>query len=142
MPFARRFVHVRIIPAYAGSTMGRPCYRVADGDHPRVCGEHRVVRPHWHECVGSSPRMRGALGVPVEERKRIGIIPAYAGSTCLTTNGNPVFWDHPRVCGEHPVSESYSKVGGGSSPRMRGALRQNAPNPILIRIIPAYAGST
>ena len=86
--------------------------------------------------------MRGAR-VPVQHlRARVGIIPAYAGSTaCAATSGTRA-WDHPRVCGEHPASTFATLSGKGSSPRMRGALMRHA-NPVsLERIIPAYAGST
>ena len=71
----------RIIPAYAGNTSARNGARLCDGDHPRVCGEHRPVSGIPRRRAGSSPRMRGArvggLRVAVEH----GIIPAYAGST-------------------------------------------------------------
>ena len=30
-----------IIPAYAGNTMGQKKMTFVDGDHPRVCGEHK-----------------------------------------------------------------------------------------------------
>ena len=52
---------IRIIPAYAGSTLrsGRASSSIAD--HPRIRGEHDFLELH-----------------PVE---RIRIIPAYAGST-------------------------------------------------------------
>ena len=51
--------------------------------------------------VGSSPRMRGALLIPIGERYGIGIIPAYAGSTVVLYEADGYTRDHPRVCGEH-----------------------------------------
>ena len=52
-------------------------------DHPRVCGEHRLLILIIFPSMGSSPRMRGALKrfqrVICEDR----IIPAYAGSTFM-----------------------------------------------------------
>ena len=54
-------VGVRIIPAYAGSTSG-VCYGCVDvGDHPRIRGEHAVVRLERQLPIGSSPHTRGAL---------------------------------------------------------------------------------
>ena len=48
-----------IIPACAGNTRGLQSGTLLVQDHPRVCGEHRYVRPAC-ECVpGSSPRVRG-----------------------------------------------------------------------------------
>ena len=51
---------IRIIPAYAGSTVIHWIKRCVWGDHPRVCGEHFLVRVKRSLRVGSSPRMRGA----------------------------------------------------------------------------------
>ena len=110
------------------------------GDHPRVCGEHSRVMKSRSNCGGSSPRMRGTpiacriLSAPA------GIIPAYAGNTARYRNLRKLYWDHPRVCGEHtpsarssPLPRDHPRVCGehmvsrslamaslGSSPRMRG----------------------
>ena len=51
-----------IIPAYAGSTTCTWPARLSSWDHPRVCGEHVTNRSAYGAIVGSSPRMRGALG--------------------------------------------------------------------------------
>ena len=131
-----------IIPAYAGSTCQGPRSRSRTWDHPRVCGEHLVSAEFFDHSVGSSPRMRGALGertVYVLGRR---IIPAYAGSTRLQLT--PAFGceDHPRVCGEHRrLCHAYLHVSG-SSPRMRGALYTYETDVPSKGIIPAYAGST
>ena len=50
--------------------------------------------------------------------------------------------DHPRGCGEHRTRRCWPAQHSGSSPRMRGALTDNADNRMMIRIIPADAGST
>ena len=112
-----------IIPAYAGSTSRRARRSRRGEDHPRVCGEHSTacatVAPLW----GSSPRMRGALFLQLLPAVVVGIIPAYAGSTkgCPGTRWRR--WDHPRVCGEHVSATKASVSALGSSPRMRGARR-------------------
>ena len=91
-----------IIPACAGSTTGGRARCRVDGDHPRMCGEHRQRPLHlvpalgiipacagstarccleWHARGGSSPHVRGA---PRGHRRAVlplGIIPACAGST-------------------------------------------------------------
>ena len=54
-------VHVRIIPADAGSTLPIRPLTVARWDHPRGCGEHLKTIGQGIIQVGSSPRMRGAL---------------------------------------------------------------------------------
>ena len=78
--------HDGIIPAYAGNT-GRPSFnRSANRDHPRVCGEH-VWTSVWNSVSsGSSPRMRGTREHGVGEDAFAGIIPAYAGNTCMLRN--------------------------------------------------------
>ena len=82
-PASRGFPHgcPGIIPAYAGSTSWVSIGQSEREDHPRVCGEHIYMRSKVPSSLGSSPRMRGALAVPVDHMQVPGIIPAYAGST-------------------------------------------------------------
>ena len=72
---------LRIIPAYAGSTIVLNSYTQSGRDHPRVCGEHSASAVSVSAAQGSSPRMRGAQGVGHVLGGEGGIIPAYAGST-------------------------------------------------------------
>ncbi len=112
----------RIIPAYAGSTLG-------------------VSSVVLVGC-GSSPRMRGALLKMLAVGGDLGIIPAYAGSTVPSPYRQVLSRDHPRVCGEHTEQRGGTETPSGSSPRMRGA-RGNVISANFERgIIPAYAGST
>ena len=90
-----------IIPAYAGNTRGLRMMLSRVRDHPRVCGEHSVVPLALESSAGSSPRMRGTLGVGVRRNVGNGIIPAYAGNTAAVDIFCSATWDHPRVCGEH-----------------------------------------
>ena len=92
---------VRIIPAYAGSTLYHWSKAGFDRDHPRVCGEHFVLCRVIQLSRGSSPRMRGAPHARGATCRAVGIIPAYAGSTLRTRRRFGSRWDHPRVCGEH-----------------------------------------
>ncbi len=71
-----------------------------------------------------------------------GIIPAYAGSTPAPSTCRHISRDHPRVCGEHSKDGMQSGCVWGSSPRMRGALRDLHGDGPVLGIIPAYAGST
>ena len=50
----------RIIPAYAGSTVGRRRSSSGIWDHPRIRGEHRDLRERTTVYSGSSPHTRGA----------------------------------------------------------------------------------
>ena len=72
----------------------------------------------------------------------VGIIPAYAGNTFRHERAGDHRRDHPRVCGEHMPKLFACAPQLGSSPRMRGTLKNRQR--ILERrgIIPAYAGNT
>ena len=132
----------RIIPAYAGNTCSRRQLRPCRRDHPRVCGEHPSLKPYSASFAGSSPRMRGTHGFHAGLAQVFGIIPAYAGNTPPCPGRAAIHWDHPRVCGEHTLSNRISSGLRGSSPRMRGTPIGCARWRNTNGIIPAYAGNT
>ena len=112
----------RIIPAYAGSTAVGWRRRRRPADHPRIRGEHRRHILRLRGRRGSSPHTRGALA-----------------NTSKTKRGGP---DHPRIRGEHAGARAYTPSHPGSSPHTRGARVGFVGDHPLLRIIPAYAGST
>ena len=69
-----------------------------------------------------------------------GIIPAYAGNTRGAVNTAEVFWDHPRVCGEHTYSNIEQSWIEGSSPRMRGTQSLSSHPPSLAGDHPRVCG--
>ena len=71
----------RIIPAYAGSTPKALPRTPTRPDHPRIRGEHPMRNNNPHGRPGSSPHTRGAHVGDQSPQLRLGIIPAYAGST-------------------------------------------------------------
>ena len=73
----------RIIPACAGSTGGGGGRWLSRGDHPRMRGEHTVVKDVRQTVLGSSPHARGARIKHTVCEFTTGIIPACAGSTLL-----------------------------------------------------------
>ena len=111
----------RIIPAYAGSTPGRPSPAPIPRDHPRIRGEHADGDGDQLHAVGSSPHTRGALIADGVLTRMSRIIPAYAGSTPDAERHDPKGKDHPRIRGEHSVSACGLDDGYGSSPHTRGA---------------------
>ena len=150
-----------IIPAYAGNTSNVRSSMVSTWDHPRVCGEHRMLAVVFAMFEGSSPRMRGTPRIGVESAASPGIIPAYAGNTGVIDLTGQRFEDHPRVCGEHShelehvvaLQGSSPRMRGtpvllcvcsfvGSSPRMRGTQTIEPVHERVRGIIPAYAGNT
>ena len=132
----------RIIPADAGSTEEAAHRILTRRDHPRGCGEHRLLRLTVRHGRGSSPRMRGAQPPATGCPAGFWIIPADAGSTCLLLWEWPRTRDHPRGCGEHNGRVINPACLSGSSPRMRGALGRPYACAGMWRIIPADAGST
>ena len=72
---------VRIIPAYAGSTLSGVSLGSLSPDHPRIRGEHAPLVAGSLAPVGSSPHTRGARHERLEGSFFTWIIPAYAGST-------------------------------------------------------------
>ena len=95
---------VGIIPACAGSTSSPLPASTGSRDHPRMCGEHWERDDERDGYRGSSPHVRGAPRIPGPRPPVRGIIPACAGSTRGAVNTAEVFWDHPRMCGEHSRS--------------------------------------
>ena len=132
----------RIIPAYAGSTPTASGTTLGGTDHPRIRGEHPPSGLWCPGRRGSSPHTRGAHHRQHWDGYRMGIIPAYAGST--SSKSAPTFQrrDHPRIRGEHAPSARRSSSRDGSSPHTRGARIEESFVSGEFRIIPAYAGST
>ena len=86
--------------------------------------------------------MRGTPDVHKLTTRVGGIIPAYAGNTSQNKGSLSGRRDHPRVCGEHQTAHHAIRLGGGSSPRMRGTRRFRLWQDCRAGIIPAYAGNT
>ena len=133
---------LRIIPAYAGSTVGQAHVQSRRADHPRIRGEHFLSHPFSVSSTGSSPHTRGAREHDVLLPARLGIIPAYAGSTSARWERSFSTKDHPRIRGEHAALASQAHSIAGSSPHTRGAPRGRLRHRRHPGIIPAYAGST
>ena len=131
-----------IIPACAGSTPGVSASSRPRKDHPRMRGEHSRRASATSRRVGSSPHARGAHRARYLAEAPAGIIPACAGSTAAYSMATSVFWDHPRMRGEHTVAIDPKDDWEGSSPHARGAPRGHAGNAERRGIIPACAGST
>ena len=79
--------------------VGRP-----SPDHPRACGELLSITEDGNEESGSSPRMRGTLLDIVGPLCFHRIIPAHAGNSLPSVPAFGSHADHPRACGELPVT--------------------------------------
>ena len=71
----------RITPAYAGKRRFRRGEHGARWDHPRICGEKKVIDGTTYHHKGSPPHMRGKGKDTVCAREAVGITPAYAGKS-------------------------------------------------------------
>jgi len=131
-----------IIPARAGFTPSAPRGPRPGRDHPRACGVYTVKWVSRRPGGGSSPRVRGLRRRVIGVTRPGRIIPARAGFTGPCATVVQGVQDHPRACGVYSICSWIFSVVAGSSPRVRGLLRNiNMPEPI-IRIIPARAGFT
>ena len=131
-----------IIPACAGNTRTSANICCVPWDHPRVCGEHLATFAGRFWMKGSSPRVRGTRNGKREVFERVGIIPACAGNTNAREAYTRFRRDHPRVCGEHRITELDAYTTGGSSPRVRGTPVHIGTVANVVGIIPACAGNT
>ena len=131
-----------LIPACAGKTRRDRVQSERMQAHPRVCGENRPqCLPSPHDS-GSSPRVRGKRDVIKEAVRTAGLIPACAGKTLPSLNGELMARAHPRVCGENVSVALMCLSIVGSSPRVRGKHLPQHWSPFVQGLIPACAGKT
>ena len=130
-----------IIPARAGNRRRSIEPISAIRDHPRACGEQSCRCPLPVRGAGSSPRVRGT-DVPAQAVLRDGgIIPARAGNSFQFRVRTIDTRDHPRACGEQYFRQYGKTWYEGSSPRVRGTVRQVLAVRAGGGIIPARAGN-
>ena len=131
-----------IIPARAGFTTTPARRSCACSDHPRSRGVYTSAPRRPPSGTGSSPLARGLLPGTVHIVARVGIIPARAGFTRLTTGSMCSAPDHPRSRGVYFSTGMARHLQAGSSPLARGLHAAAADGPVRGRIIPARAGFT
>ena len=132
----------RLIPAWAGKTLGIAFRARSSPAHPRVGGENLKGLVHVAGLIGSSPRGRGKHGRLEDRPLSHRLIPAWAGKTCCSPSPEKPRAAHPRVGGENIGAAAAAVVAGGSSPRGRGKPPADPNRPGRFRLIPAWAGKT
>ena len=110
----------RLIPACAGKTDDAMRALLHLRAHPRVCGENARPAGFTVPTVGSSPRVRGKPLILRTCPAPVGLIPACAGKTKVSAQGDEILGAHPRVCGENLHALFPCRNPRGSSPRVRG----------------------
>ena len=132
----------RLIPAWAGKTVGIRASRGARTAHPRVGGENRAFDVLGVGRMGSSPRGRGKRARPPRTQPPHRLIPAWAGKTVKRVLVDWTLAAHPRVGGENPPDLCGHGSFQGSSPRGRGKRVTLDLLDGLHGLIPAWAGKT
>ena len=131
----------RFIPACAGNGTIANNMLVLISVHPRVCGEWRSRYRRGSRPGGSSPRVRGMVSALMDCAAMGRFIPACAGNGDPVTGVLTVVPVHPRVCGEWLTSMIARASAYGSSPRVRGMVRDFFDRSQAFRFIPACAGN-
>ena len=131
---------VGITPAYAGKRSACSPPSPHSRDHPRVCGEKWNKLHFGEDCQGSPPRVRGKVVSFLKKRCCIGITPACAGKSRLASVASFVLRDHPRVCGEKQIPQTFISRSRGSPPRVRGKVTFASGCSYAVGITPACAG--
>ena len=90
----------RITPAYAGKRKHEADVQFLFQDHPRLCGEKKILETQNILTIGSPPPMRGKAKKVYPKDSEIRITPAYAGKSGAIVFGAFKLRDHPRLCGE------------------------------------------
>ena len=110
----------RITPAYAGTTATLLINNQSARDHPRIRGNHRNFGANNYDILGSPPHTREPPQIQRRARRRYRITPAYAGTTRRINNALSDLQDHPRIRGNHKLSESELNNLTVDHPRIRG----------------------
>ena len=131
-----------ITPAGAGKTAINLNALQILKDHPRRCGENRLIRASRHPATGSPPQVRGKLFGFRPQKSQRRITPAGAGKTVRSTPCLYLCWDHPRRCGENTIFFVHMRQRVGSPPQVRGKPTLQPYGAAWTGITPAGAGKT
>ena len=152
-------VHPRIREDHG---VGNTYYNFANGSSPHARGPHRPDYPapgpfrlipacagtttvsatKGTAVSGSSPHARGPLRCAHHLQMQQRLIPACAGTTSPAVTGSRPTTAHPRMRGDHYRSQRANSIQCGSSPHARGPPQRRDRARVLIRLIPACAGTT
>ena len=138
-----RHDHIQgITPACAGNSVLASPVKSFTRDHPRVCGEQKLLPRLFLPEQGSPPRVRGTGIAPVSDIPGQRITPACAGNSPRPPRIKCLRRDHPRVCGEQNPRGISISWPNGSPPRVRGTANIGRKNARASGITPACAGNS
>ena len=133
---------IRITPACAGTTWRAWLGTNRIRDHPRVCGNHYLLKNGCPYILGSPPRVREPHTQICLPESFVRITPACAGTTHSAQRICQGGQDHPRVCGNHLHLLHRTTRTLGSPPRVREPHQGSGSACREDRITPACAGTT
>ena len=108
--------------------------------HPRVCGEQLEIIQYRQAKLGSSPRVRGTVKLAAGNSLIKRFIPACAGNSLAANRSQMATPVHPRVCGEQAVYAASVELCIGSSPRVRGTVKDHPEMIIAGAVHPRVCG--
>ena len=109
-----------ITPAYAGTTASSKGPWHTPQDHPRLRGDYDLWVVHVGYVPGSPPLTRGLRRICISSRFLLGITPAYAGTTTMSSTSPCRSTDHPRLRGDYSAFRPTPSSPPGSPPLTRG----------------------
>ena len=107
-----------------------------------MCGKDWSISRHMMTHPGSPPHVRERRFGSRDIVRTLGITPACAGKTQMTTMMMNKARDHPRMCGKDIPTAKYSYFQLGSPPHVRERPQLPAEHETKRRITPACAGKT
>ena len=107
-----------------------------------MCGEQPCPSYWLDQNRGSPPRVRGTVCALDGSVGQLRITPACAGNSGRYGSPGRSRRDHPRVCGEQPISIETPRILSGSPPRVRGTVVIYIFVSQQKRITPACAGNS
>ena len=123
-----------ITPACAGKTLQAAYSDRTSRDHPRVCGKNSYATYGVNLQRGSPPRVREKRKLVQFLQAFVGITPACAGKTSVSSKLNKLLQDHPRVCGKNVKKLPYVVLKKGSPPRVREKQQKDpVQRPVLLQ---------
>ena len=132
--------HGGITPAHAGKRPLSSACICRDWDHPRTCGEKRLMLLVFRAVTGSPPHMRGKGGQTMAKRTGLGITPAHAGKSYRSAFPGTMFRDHPRTCGEKPAVIVLENLMKRITPAHAGKSSREPAGPYLEQDHPRTCG--
>ena len=130
----------RFIPARAGIRMFGYALILIISVHPRSCGDQFGNWVFERLNDGSSPLVRGSVGVAQRFIDEGRFIPARAGISARPCALRCPLSVHPRSCGDQPQTQGGHQGQNGSSPLVRGSDLVANWSRSVMRFIPARAG--